>query len=67
MAEIINLNKVKKQRAKANKTAKADENRKKHGLSKAQKSKNESERDDVEKKLDGLRLYRPNKDDDDNG
>ncbi|MBL6931851.1 MAG: DUF4169 family protein [Rhodospirillales bacterium] len=63
MAEIINLNKARKQKAKVDKKARTEENRR-HGLTKGQKLKNKAEQDSVTSKLDGLRLYRPEKDGD---
>lgn len=64
MADIINLNKVKKQRAKAEKKAKASENRTRFGLTKGQKKSNKADEDSARNKLDGLRLFRPEKDED---
>ena len=59
MAKIINLNKVKKQKAKTDKKAKAAENLRRFGLNKAEKHKNKAERNAGKNKLNGLRLYRP--------
>jgi hypothetical protein len=64
MADIVNLNKARKQKAKAEKKTMADKNRRRFGLTKGQKQKNKAERDFGDNKLDGLRLYRPEKDSD---
>lgn len=52
MAEIINLNKVRKARAKADEAKHASENRAKHGRTKGQKSKEELEREKMREALD---------------
>lgn len=62
MADIINLNKAKKLRAKADKQAKAQENRTRFGLTKGQKSANKTDNNKTQDKLDGLRLFRPEND-----
>lgn len=62
MADIINLNKARKQKAKTDKKAKAEENRRKFGLTKGQKDRNKADRDRNINKLDGLRLFRPEND-----
>lgn len=52
MAEIINLNKARKQRAKLHKTAQADENAVKFGRSKAQKTLEKERAEKAERALD---------------
>jgi hypothetical protein len=52
MAEIINLGKVRKARARAEETKRAAENRAKHGRSKGQKSKEELECEKIRDALD---------------
>lgn len=52
MAEIINLSKVRKARAKAEETKRAAENRAKHGRTKGQKTKVELEREKMREALD---------------
>jgi hypothetical protein len=64
MADVINLNKARKQKAKKIKNAKAEENCTQSGLTKAQKSKNTIERNVENNRLDGLRIYRPKSGDD---
>jgi Domain of unknown function (DUF4169) len=53
MADITNLNHVKKQKARADREARAAENRIKFGLSKATKTLSRSEKTRAEKNLDG--------------
>ncbi|WP_439571727.1 DUF4169 family protein [Sphingomonas sp.] len=55
MADILNLNKARKARAKAQATAKAVENRAKFGRTKAQKAADEAERARISENLDGAR------------
>ncbi len=52
MADIINLNKARKQRAKAAATAKAVENRAKFGRTKAEKVADAADRTRIERTLD---------------
>ncbi|MEG3181582.1 DUF4169 family protein [Sphingomonas sp. LT1P40] len=52
MAEIINLNKARKQRTKAADSAKAVENRAKFGRTKAEKQAEAAERARIERTLD---------------
>ena len=59
MAEIIILNKARKQKAKAEKKSRAKENRQRHGLTKGQKLQDKTQKDQTNNKLDGLRLYTP--------
>jgi len=65
MADIINFNKARKAKRKADKKAKAKENLAGFGLTKGQKASNKAGRDSNDKKLDGLRIYRPESKDDD--
>ena len=53
MAEIINLNRARKARAKATSQAEADTNRAKFGRSKAEKQAEAAERARAERDLDG--------------
>jgi hypothetical protein len=52
MAEIINLNKARKARAKAVSTAKAVENRAKFGRTKAEKARDDAARERIEKMIE---------------
>ncbi|MCC2977729.1 DUF4169 family protein [Sphingomonas sp. PL-96] len=55
MAEIINLNRARKARARAEKAAEADVNRHRFGRTKAQKAAEAQDRDRAERTLDGAR------------
>lgn len=55
MADILNLNKARKARAKADAAAKAVHNRAKFGRTKAQKAADEAERARISENLDGAR------------
>lgn len=55
MADILNLNKARKARAKAQASAKAVENRAKFGRTKAQQAADEAERARISENLDGAR------------
>ncbi len=63
MAEIVNLNKARKARAKADKDKTAEANRVKHGTPKALRNLAEARKDKAEGKLSGHKLE---KDPDDN-
>ncbi|MBT3237931.1 MAG: DUF4169 family protein [Rhodospirillaceae bacterium] len=65
MAEIVNLNKARKAKAKADKKASAEENRVRFGQTKADKANNKISRDHHDAHLNGLRIYNPGKKDDD--
>ena len=58
MAEIINLNRARKERAAAEKKAKAAANRGKHGRSKAEASLSDAEKTLMRDKLDAHRRDR---------
>jgi hypothetical protein len=59
MGEVVNLRQVRKQRARAGKSAQAAENRARHGRTKAEKALEHAERDARDQKLAGHRLERP--------
>jgi hypothetical protein len=59
MAEIVNLRRVKKQRARAAEAAAAAENRTRHGRSAAEKAADRLERTRASAHLDGHRKDRP--------
>jgi hypothetical protein len=52
MADIINLNQARKQRARAEKSAKADENRVRFGRTKAEKAADRAETAKIDRLLD---------------
>lgn len=54
-AEIINLNKVRKSRARAERAAEAAENRVKFGRSKAERTQTAAEGEKLRRELDGTR------------
>ena len=56
MAEIVNLRRARKGRARASKDARAAENRTRFGRSKAEKRATEAERGRAETALDGNKL-----------
>lgn len=56
MGEIVNLNRARKVRAKAEAKATAAENRAAHGRSKAERLKSDKERAAADRLLDGSRL-----------
>jgi hypothetical protein len=62
MGEIVNLNRARKTRAKADDKAQAAANRVVHGRTKAEKSLTAAERRRATKLLDGQKLDTPSKD-----
>jgi hypothetical protein len=63
MAEIVNLNRARKAKAKAEKAKQADANRVTHGTPKALRKLSDAQKDKTEQRLTGHRLE---KDDDHN-
>jgi len=62
MGEIVNLNRARKMRAKADDKAQASANRVAHGRTKAEKSLTVLERQRAAKLLDGQKLDTPSRD-----
>jgi len=56
MGEVVNLNRVRKDRAKAGKKSGAAANRASHGVPKAARTKAEKERASADRLLDGSKL-----------
>ena len=56
MGEVVNLNRVRKDRARAEKKADAAANRSAHGRSKAERAKTAKERAAADRLLDGSKL-----------
>ncbi|MBE9635730.1 DUF4169 family protein [Salipiger mangrovisoli] len=56
MSNVINLNRFRKDRARAEKRAQADENAARHGRSKAEKQREATEAAKTARDLDGHRL-----------
>lgn len=59
MAEIINLNKARKARDKADAKVRAATKRAEHGVPKADRDRADAERDRRNHELDGARIERP--------
>ena len=55
MAAPVNLNRVRKQKARADKAARADENAVRHGLTKSRKAAEKKAQDNAVRLLDGHR------------
>lgn len=56
MAEIINLNRVKKAKARAERGREAESNRGKFGRTKHERTLNEAEKDKLDSVLDGAKI-----------
>ncbi len=56
VAEIVNLRQARKRRARQEKAAKAAENRRAFGRSKAERTSDEAEREKLQSTLDGQKL-----------
>ncbi|WP_020043373.1 DUF4169 family protein [Salipiger mucosus] len=56
MSNVINLNRFRKQKARDEKRATADENAAKHGRSKAEKAQERARTERAERDLDGAKL-----------
>jgi hypothetical protein len=58
MAEIVNLRRFRKQKARTEREETAEGNRRKHGMAGAEKKQTAAERDLAERKLAGHRMDR---------
>jgi Domain of unknown function (DUF4169) len=56
MGEVVNLNRVRKARAKAEAGKTAENNRVKHGTPKAMRKKGDADREKAERDIEGKRL-----------
>jgi hypothetical protein len=56
MGKIINLNKFRKRKAKADATQRADTNRRLHGRTKAERARDEQQKRSLDAKVDGAKL-----------
>lgn len=65
MARIINLNKARKRKAKAEAEKRAEANRRLHGRTSAERARDELRKRQLESKLDGAFLMRPETESDD--
>lgn len=59
MAQIVNLNRFRKQKARADAAQQAAENRILHGRTKEQKQREAAAAEEAQRRLDGLRRERP--------
>lgn len=58
MGDVINLNRFRKKKAREEKERRAETNRRLHGRTKAERAKEEAEKQRLDKKLDGAFLVR---------
>ncbi len=65
MGNVINLNRYRKRKAKANAAKRAETNRRLHGRTKAERARDELKKRTLESKVDGARLEREKGDDSD--
>lgn len=56
MGDVINLNKFRKAKARADKAATAEQNRRKHGRTAAEKAREAAEREKADRDLAGKKL-----------
>jgi hypothetical protein len=56
MSKVVNLNKFKKQKAKAARVKQADTNRRLHGRTKAERARDALQKKQLETSIDGARL-----------
>jgi hypothetical protein len=56
MSNVVNLNKFKKQKAKAARVTQAETNRRLHGRTKAERAREALQKKQLEKSVDGARL-----------
>lgn len=59
MADVINLNKARKAKARLAHRAQAEANRRAFGRSKAEKARDKTDRDRIERALDGAEISSP--------
>jgi hypothetical protein len=62
MGKVINLNKFRKQKAKAERAKQAETNRRLHGRTAAERARDELSKQQLTSKLDGARLGQPAQD-----
>lgn len=56
MGDVVNLNKFRKRRAKAEREKQADTNRRLHGRTKAERARDELQKQRLQTQVDGARL-----------
>jgi Domain of unknown function (DUF4169) len=59
MGEVVNLNKFRKQKQKLERAGQADTNRRLHGRTKAERAREDLQKRQLTKKVDGALLERP--------
>jgi hypothetical protein len=59
MGDIVNLNKYRKRKAKADREKQADQNRRLHGRTKADRTREDQQKQNLTRGLEGHRLERP--------
>jgi len=59
MAKVVNLNKFRKRKAKAEREQRADTNRRLHGRTAAERARDELQKQQLTSKVDGARLDKP--------
>jgi len=59
MAKVINLNRFRKQKAKAERRTQADINRRLHGRTKAERAREALQKQQLTRRVDGARLEKP--------
>jgi hypothetical protein len=67
LSNVINLNKYRKQKAKAEREKQADVNRRLHGRTKSERSREELQKQQLSRTVDGARLVRPEPGNDSSG
>jgi len=58
MGDVVNLNKFRKRKAKAERTKRAETNRRLHGRTKAERARDELAKKQLTRQLDGAKLER---------
>jgi hypothetical protein len=56
LAKVINLNKFRKQKAKTERVKRADQNRRLHGRTKAERARDELQKKQLDRHVEGARL-----------
>jgi hypothetical protein len=64
MGDVVNLNKFRKRKAKAERTKRAEVNRRLHGRTKAERARDELQKRQLTRQVDGARLERAPQNDD---
>ena len=68
MGDVVNLNKFRKRKAKAERTKRAETNRRLHGRTKAERARDELAKKQLTRHVDGAKLERaPERDDSSEG